>query len=114
MKKTKLETLSPLEEDVLNIVWKKKETRVSEIHKELKKNKSVALCSVAVILDRLYAKQIVDRKIETCRGGLRYIYTPRKNKKEFEISVMEKAVDSLISKFGKNAVSYFNERFSKK
>ncbi len=104
--------LSPLEGDVLKILWPDKKMLVREIHTKLKSK--VALSSVAVILDRLYDKQIVAREVETARGGARYIYYPTQDKNAFEKSVIDKTVNQLIKAFGPNAVSYFNERFRKR
>ena len=106
--------LSPLENDVLGILWPNKAFKVREIYIKLKGKRKVALSSIAVILDRLYEKSVVDRKVETGRGGVRYIYYPKQDKKQFQISVMDSAVNSLIDKFGNTAVNYFNERFSKR
>lgn len=103
--------MSPLEQDVLRVLWPDKKMRVREIHGKLKQK--VALSSVAVICDRLHDKGIVDRKIETARGGVRYVYHPTQDKKSFEKSVVEKTVNKLIDAFGQTAVSYFNERFKK-
>ncbi|MEW6062822.1 MAG: BlaI/MecI/CopY family transcriptional regulator [Nanoarchaeota archaeon] len=115
MKKIKnLDSLSPLEKDVLNILWAKKAMKVREIYSILQKRRKVALCSVAVILDRLYVKNIVNRKIETARGGIRYIYSPKQDKDGFEKSIIETTVNKLIERFGSKAVSYFNERFQEK
>lgn len=105
--------LSPLELDVLNVLWPSRKMRVREIYEILKPKKRVALSSVAVILDRLYEKGIVDREIETGRGGLRYIYFPLKDKKQFEKSIIEESVNKILDKFGQVAANYFNERFSK-
>lgn len=102
--------LSPLENEVLKVLWPDKKMRVREIHTKLN-GKKVALSSVAVILDRLHDKGIVARKIETARGGVRYVYYPTQDKSAFEKSVVEKTVNKLIETFGTNAVSYFNERF---
>jgi len=114
MKQQKLEcSLSPLETEVLTILWKHKRLKVREIHDILAPTMEVALTSVAVILDRLHAKGVVGRDIEGARGGLRYIYFPLQNKKEFEKTLVEETVNKLIEKFGTTAVSYFNERFSK-
>lgn len=118
MKKIKLSgdfesLLSPLESDVLSIIWPNKEMRVREIYNILRKDREVALCSIAVILDRLHERNIVDRRVEIGRGGARYVYFPLKNKTEFEKSIIEKTVNNLIQKFGSTAVSYFNERFKK-
>jgi predicted transcriptional regulator len=105
--------LSPLENDVLKVLWPDKKMRVREIHSRLN-GKKVALSSVAVILDRLHDKGIVARKIETARGGVRYVYYPTQDRSAFEKSVVEKTVNNLIETFGSNAVSYFNERFRKR
>ncbi len=106
--------LSPLEIDTLKILWPNRKMKVRQIYELLKPRRQVALTSVAVILDRLHEKGIVDREIETGRGGLRYLYFPKKNKKQFEKSVVEDTVNKLINKFGKTAITYFNERFPKR
>lgn len=106
--------LSPLEADVLEMLWPGSRMRVREIYRLLRKSeKKVALTSVAVILDRLFEKGVVDRIIETARGGLRYVYFPKKDKRQFEESVVEETVNRLITRFGSIATSYFNERFVK-
>jgi predicted transcriptional regulator len=104
--------LSPLEGDVLKILWPDKQMRVREIHEKLKSK--VALSSVAVICDRLHDRGIVARKIETARGGVRYIYYPTQDKNAFEKTVVEDTVNKLIETFGSTAVSYFNDRFRKR
>lgn len=106
--------LGPLESDVLKLLWSNKKLRVREIYNKLKDKRKVALTSIAVILDRLYEKSLVNRAIETTRGGIRYIYSAKKDKKQFERSVVEKTINHLIKKFGDTALTYFNERFSKK
>lgn len=104
--------LSPLEGDVLKVLWPDKQLRVREIHEKLKSK--VALSSVAVICDRLHDQGIVGRKIETARGGVRYVYYPTQDKSAFEKTVVEQTVNKLIETFGSNAVSYFNDRFKKR
>ena len=108
----RFDVLSPLEADVLEVLWHSSELRVREIYRLLRqRGRKVALTSVAVILDRLFESGIVGRKIESARGGLRYVYSPKKDKRQFETSVVEGAVNRLIDKFGNVAISYFNERF---
>jgi predicted transcriptional regulator len=106
--------LSPLEEDILRVIWPDKRLRVRAIYEKLKGKRKVALSSVAVLLDRLHERGIVGRKVETGRGGVRYVYYPRSNREQFEKSVVESAVNKLIDSFGITAVSYFNERFARK
>ena len=106
--------LSPLENDALKVLWPNKSMRVRDIYNKLKGNRRVALSSVAVILDRLHEHSVVTRIAETGRGGVRYVYTPRHDKKSFEKSIVDRTVNKLISQFGPTAVSYFNERFGKR
>ena len=106
--------LSPLEADVITILWKdRKELHVRHIHNKVKK-KGIALTSVAVALDRLHKKKLVTRKMKSCRGGYRYIYSASKDKKSLERSIVEDSVERLIDNFGSVAVSYFNEKFSRR
>ena len=115
LQKKKLGVLSPLEMDVISILWKKEQgMRVRDIYSMLKGRRKVALTSVAVILDRLYEKKLVKRSIETGRGGQHYIYSTKVTRAGFETSVVDRTVNKLIENFGATAVNYFNERFSKK
>jgi len=106
--------LSPLESDVLTILWKDtKEMHVRHIHNKVKK-KGIALTSVAVALDRLHKKKLVARKMKSCRGGYRYSYSATKDRSELERSIVEDSVNRLIDNFGSVAVNYFNEKFSRR
>ncbi len=106
--------LSPLESEVLDVLWEKKSARVRDIFLILKSERKVALTSIAVTLDRLYDKKIVEREVESGKGGLHYIYSVKNTKKDFEKSMIDKIVNELINNFGDTAVTYFNEKFSGK
>ncbi|MFQ6010486.1 MAG: BlaI/MecI/CopY family transcriptional regulator [Candidatus Aenigmatarchaeota archaeon] len=105
--------LNPLESDIMLFLWKSKRAKVRDIHSKLKKKHGVALTSVAVTTDRLYKKGFVERKVGKGLGGLHYIYSPAKTKEQLERSIIDNTVNKLIDIFGPNAVSYFNERFSR-
>lgn len=108
--------LSPLEADVLERLGpgKGKALKVREIYRLLRQGRrKVALTSVAVILDRLFEKGRVRRRIETGRGGLRYVYFKSQAIRQAGKSAVEDAVNRLIERFGNVAISYFNERFVK-
>jgi predicted transcriptional regulator len=110
-----LETLmGPLECDILEFLWKKKNARVRDIYKVVKKKRKVALTSVAVILDRLHERNLVSRKVETGRGGHHYIYSAKISRNDFIYSIIEKTVNKMIECFGPIATNYFKERFGKK
>ncbi|MBI4021356.1 MAG: BlaI/MecI/CopY family transcriptional regulator [Candidatus Aenigmarchaeota archaeon] len=104
--------LSPLEEQILRILWKKKTARVRDIHAHLKTR--TALTSVAVSLDRLHTRKAVGRKVEPGQGGPHYVYYSLDSKDGFERSLIDSAVNTLIGSFGDVAVNYFNDRFGKR
>jgi predicted transcriptional regulator len=106
-----LDVLSPLEKDVIEVLWKVDNAKVKDIFDKVVKKRDVAQTSVAVILDRLHDKKLVKRKMESCRGGYRYVYSSKSTKEEFHKTVIQGTVDKLIKKFGGVATAYFNERF---
>lgn len=104
--------LSPLETDALLLLWRLDNAKVRDLHMLLKRNRKVALTSVAVILDRLHQKGIVARTVEKGRGGGHYIYYTKTSREEFEESVIDSTVNKLMNTFGSVAANYFYKRFS--
>lgn len=106
----KIARLSPLENNILNVLWKSgKGMRVRELHAKLKK---VPLTSIAVTLGRLHKKNAVMRASEKGRGGTRYIYSAIP-KESFQRSLVAGIADRLVENFGSIAVNYFNEKYGK-
>lgn len=112
MTKGVMESLSPLEADVLTVLLNGQKMRVREIHAAMPKKQKVLLTSVAVMLDRLHAKGLVGRQMETCRGGTRYIYQLKKSLEQIEEDYLKVQVDGMVRQFGDKAVAYFHKRFS--
>ncbi len=113
LRKDNIGVLSPLQADILKALWKSNQSTVRKLYNTINSKKKIALTSVAVDLDRLHKKGLVERESENGLGGPHYIYSFSKSKTEFEKSVVDSTVNRLIEKFGSVAVSYFNERFSK-
>ena len=107
------EALSPLESEILDVLWSQGESKVRDIFSKVKKRQACAQTSIAVTLDRLHQKGLVDRKITKGRGGLAYIYLPKVSKDQFRHNLMQKAVEGLVERFGESAISYFNEKYPK-
>ena len=107
--KKNLGLMSPLENNIMEILWTHGEMRVRDVHKKM----DAPLTSIAVNLDRLHDRKLVSRKIEIGRGGEHYIYSPSLSEKDFHRSVLDQTVDKLIETFGSTAVAYFNQRFRK-
>ncbi len=103
--------LSPLESKILEVLWQKGPSKVRDIYGVVKDQQDCAQTSIAVTLDRLCGRGMVSRKTVTGRGGLAYIYSANASKADFEKSVVQKAVDRVIDRFGDAAISYFNEKY---
>lgn len=107
-----LDSLSPLELEIINVLVPNKSYRVKEIYALVKDRASKS--SISVILDRLYKKGLVSRTVENAKGGIRFVYQLEHNKEKFEKSMVDEVVNSVIKKFGSKAVVYFNESLKKR
>jgi|GEM_PF-989060 len=107
----KIAQLSPLENNILNVLWKSGEgMRVRGICAKLG---GTPLTSIAVTLDRLHKKSAVIRESEKGRGGTHYIYSAVP-KESFQRSLVAGVMDRLVENFGQIAVNYFNEKYGKR
>ncbi len=107
-----IDSLSPLESVVINAIKPNNKYRVKDVYALIKTNASKS--SIPVILDRLYIKGLLNRKVENSKGGIRFIYTLNKNKEQFERSIVDSTINALIRRFGSKAIVYFNESLKKK
>lgn len=98
-------TLGELEQRVMEIVWRNKESVVRDIFQELRKKRSIAYTTVATILQRLFNKDIVGRKTE--KNGYRYF--PKVSKEFYAKSLTKSFVKKLEKSFGDVAISSFAE-----
>ena len=110
--KNVIDSLSPLEVNIINVLIPDKKYRVKDIYAMVKSKASKS--SISVLLDRLYQKGLVSRTVENAKGGMRFIYTLEQNKERFEKSVVDEVVNSVIKKFGSKAVVYFNDSLNKR
>ena len=94
--------LGPLEANVMEAIWGSRKTPVTvrEIYEALKKTKNLAYTTIMSTMDRLFEKNLLDRKIEKGRGGLYYVYWPALEKQSFQKSAVREVLSSLIDNFG--------------
>lgn len=100
-----VKTLGELEQLIMEIVWKNKESAVRDIFQELRKKRSIAYTTVATILQRLFNKNIVGRKTE--KNGYRYF--SKVSKEYYAKSLTKSFVKKLEKSFGDIAISSFAE-----
>ena len=103
--------LGPLEANVIGVIWnsEKKPVRVREVYEKLKQKKDIAYTTVMSTMDRLYDKDLLDRRIEKGKGGLFYVYWPRLEEQNFKKSAVREVINSLIENFGEIVTSYLAE-----
>jgi len=63
-------------------------------------------------MNTLFEKGLLDRKITKGRGGLLYVYWPKRTRQEVERSAVKRVIDSLIRNFGDSVTSYLAEMAS--
>ena len=86
---------------------------VREFHAKIAKYRSVAVTTVATILDRLYRKGMLSRKLVK-EGGPHYLYSSRLSKDEFKHVVVNNVMGALLRGFNDMTVAYLAERMADK
>jgi predicted transcriptional regulator len=100
----KQKTLSLLENDVMNVVWRLEKCSVRDILPNLA-NKNYAYTTIATILNRLHKKGLVSKKLEKSS----YVYSARVTKESYTKNVAQSFLKKFIGSFGNVAVSSFAE-----
>lgn len=83
--------LGPLEEQLLQALWKRRSATVRELLAEGDLN--LAYTTVMTTLDRLYKKRLLDRKAE----GRAFRYMPRHTPEEFQKAVAGEAIRQVLA-----------------
>ncbi len=100
--------LGDLEADIMKTIWTIQSGDVKTIHTQLNKERKAAVTTVATVLDRLYAKGLVQRDLVK-EGGVRYIYSPAMSRTQFDSTVVRNVFKGLLESFGESAISYLVE-----
>lgn len=102
--------LSPLESDIMDIMWREKRATVRTVYTRLKSKHSVHRPTVNAVMSSLCKRGLLSARVSKGRGGLKYIYKVRLSRTRFEREVVGKVVDSLLSSFRKTAKKQMRER----
>jgi predicted transcriptional regulator len=102
--------LGHLEATVLKQLWDAdRPLSVREFQTKLSRNRSIAVTTVATILDRLFRKGIVSRRLVR-EGGPHYIYSARLTEDEFKHYVVDSVMGTLLRGFNDITVAYLGEK----
>ena len=104
--------LGPLESNIMEAIWGSKKTPITvrEIHAALNKTKKIAYTTVMSTMDRLFEKDLLDRKIEKGRGGLYYVYWPKLEKQKLPKISRPRGSRKLDRKFRRSGHQLPNRR----
>ncbi len=102
--------LGSLETEVLAALRELKEAPARDVRRVLERRGfRVAYTTVATILSRLYEKDLVQRRRETCRGGERYVYRPAAVEQKYLVNLLR----GVVAMFGPAGVVHLNEELAK-
>ena len=97
---------SPLEAEIMRIVWEKKSATVREVWQELRsQGKRLAYTTVMTVMVRLHEKGILSRVKE----GKGYRYFPNQPRETLLRKFVDALVDRIVAVFGEPAISYLAE-----
>lgn len=103
--------LGALETKVLTSLRGLEEAPAAKVRADLtRRGTRVAYTTVATILSRLWAKGLVRRRREPCRGGERYVYRYAPG---LENQYLSNLVKGVVRMFGPAGVVHLNEQISK-
>ena len=99
--------LGDLETELMEIIWKSEEVEEKEFtNRELLKilnrtrKKPLVVSTVNITMTRLYRKGLIDRRLESIRGGHHYLYRTTMTKKEFIRKINKQILTHLQNCFG--------------
>ena len=99
----KTTSLGELEQQIMDIVWERKQCSAREVLTKLEKNKKLAYTTVATILQRLYEKGLVKRTDDN--SG--YIYSQKLSKESYSRNIAQSFLKKFINSFGDTAIASF-------
>jgi len=106
-----LKNIGPLEREVLEILWSKKEATAREICRDLEeRGNRKAYSTVRTIMSRLVKKKIVSQRVD--KENRVYVYTPLLSKTELEKRIVHHLFRELLQRFEQSTISYLAEELS--
>ena len=102
-------TLSPLEQEAMNIVWELNECSIRDVVEKFNQEKKLAYTTVATLLQRLFEKGLVNRN----NHNTILSYTPKISKDIYGKKMAKSFIQTFMSSFGEAAIVSFAESIDK-
>ena len=94
--------LGPLEQDVMDVVWRLGDTTVRDVHDELAATRSIAYTTVMTTMTRLATKGLLARDT----AGLAHRYRPAVSREHYARDTVEDVMSWLLDRYPEPAAAY--------
>jgi len=105
--------LSPLESEVMGIMWGEKSATARTVYTLLKSKHSINRPTVTAAMNSLCKRGLLKKTISKGRGGLRYVFKVQISRGKFEREVVGKVIDSLLESYTKTAKKQMREKLKR-
>lgn len=89
----KVQQLGDLQLAILGVLWPRGEATVREVHEALQPERSLAPTTVATMLTKMEAREIVAHRVE----GRRFVYRPLVSERQVRRSMVGRLTDRLFA-----------------
>jgi predicted transcriptional regulator len=97
--------LGPLEQDVMDVVWRLGDATVRDVHDELAATRKIAYTTVMTTMTRLAAKGLLRRDT----AGLAHRYGPIVSRERYARLTLNSVLTWLLERYPEPAASYLAE-----
>lgn len=105
----KVQNLSELELEIMNVVWENETCSVRDVLTKISKQKELAYTTVATILGRLHEKGLVVRNDK----NFVILYSPKISKEDYSKSISGSFLSKFFQSYGDIALASFAESLEK-
>ena len=97
--------LGPLEQDVMEVMWRRGDATVRDVHGELAELRTIAYTTVMTTMTRLAAKGLLQRDT----AGLAHRYHPAVSRERYARSAVGDVLTWLLERYPEPAAAYLAE-----
>ncbi|MBW3657287.1 MAG: BlaI/MecI/CopY family transcriptional regulator [Actinobacteria bacterium] len=97
--------LGPLEQDVMDVVWRLGDATVRDVHDQLAASRKIAYTTVMTTMTRLAAKGLLRRDT----AGLAHRYRPLVSREHYARETLGSVLGWLLERYPEPAASYLAE-----
>ncbi|MEX1179140.1 MAG: BlaI/MecI/CopY family transcriptional regulator [Nitriliruptor sp.] len=94
--------LGPLEQEVMDVVWRRGDTTVRDVHDDLAERRNIAYTTVMTTMTRLATKGMLVRDTQ----GLAHRYRPAVSRERYARSAVGDVLSWLFERYPEPAASY--------